>query len=253
MARRDRTTNAASAKFYYDDCYKAIAPADFTRANQIRSLLIANSNKGLLRGQESGRVDRGRLANLIAGDRNVFTRRQPKQDTNTVVQICVDASGSMRWEPTLKAIILLDKVFLGSGITHEILTWSGGFGGWELNQLRAPGDSPARAWTVGAFANVRGGGTPTAGALPMSANRLLAHRDARKVMIFVSDGQPNFDKETVECRRMVTELFPKVGIEIFGVSIGDSSLEQIIPITGKAPEFEDFSKVLLDTAKRALL
>jgi hypothetical protein len=72
-------------------------------------------------------------------------------------------------------------------------------------------------------------------------------------MIFVSDGQPNVDREVDECHRIVTEYFPKVGIEVFGVSIGDSELHRIIPVCGVAPTFDEFAKVLLDTAKRALL
>ena len=240
---------------------KAFIPAgDFTKAGRLRSMLIADSNRGVLRNQESGRVDRGRLANLVAGDSRVFKRKHPRQDTNTFVQICVDASYSMNRGLTTQALIVLDSVFRGTQIKHEIIAWCGGDKcrkgdfSFRMSQLRSPNDPPSKDWTIGAYAVVHGGCTPTAGALPICANRLIEQRDCRKVMIFVSDGDPNLKEEVPECRKIVTEVLPKCGVEVFGISIGRrSKLEQIIPMCGHAKTFGDFTDVLLDTAKRALL
>lgn len=242
-----------SAKAYFAEQKALIGAGDFTKAGRLRSMLIADSSRGALRNQESGRVDRGRLANLVAGDPRVFKRKHPRQDTNTFVQICVDASGSMDTDLTTRSLIVLDSVFRGTQIKHEILAWSGGCP-FRLSQLRSPNDPPSKDWTIGAYDVAHGGGTPTAGALPMCASRLIEQRDCRKVMIFVSDGDPNYDEEIPECRKIVTEVLPKCGVEVFGISIGkESKLKRIIPVCGHAKKFSDFTDVLLDTAKRALL
>lgn len=243
----------ARFKEEYDTCKAKIPAGMFTRCNQLRALLLNDSNRGRLRNQESGRIDRGRLASLVAGDTRVFQRRHPKQDTNTFVQVAVDASGSMYPDETLSALILLNKVFAGTEIKHEMVAWAGG-NNFLLTEMFSEHDHVSNAWKLGSYWWLRGGGTPTTGAIFKCGNRLMSRKDTRKIMIVVSDGNPNFDHEGGEVKRLCNEVLPANGIEVMGVSIGDKcNLDKLIDDCAHAENFSDFPQVLIDTARKALL
>jgi cobalamin biosynthesis protein CobT len=205
---------------------------------RLARLLLAREDKRFVGGQLDGRVDRRRLAQLVAGQRNVFTHQETLRTDDTIVTVAVDSSGSMEVFKTRKALALLNECLGKANVDYEILSWTGynraflqhQWGGKpcpfnsnglvELKNTTQRGNNPQVRKNIANFLE-QDGWTPTFAAMQAVAHRSVKQSQTRRIVLFLTDGDPDGDRlEQVEVGKVVNAM-TEVGIETIGVGIGD--------------------------------
>ena len=204
---------------------------------RLARLLLAREDKRFVGGQLDGRVDRRRLAQLVAGQRNVFTHQETLRTDDTIVTVAVDSSGSMEVLKTRKALALLNECLGKANVDYEILSWTGynrafvqgQFGGKpcpfnsnglvELKNTTQRGNNPQVRKNIANFLE-QDGWTPTFAAMQAVAHRSVKQSQTRRIVLFLTDGDPDGEhREQLEVGKVVRAM-TEVGIETIGVGIG---------------------------------
>ena len=227
----------------YADLLERLAEDTTARSAGARlaRLLLAREEKRIIGGQLAGRVDRRRLAQLVAGQRNVFTHQQAMRTDDTIVTVAVDASASMRQGLTRKATAALNECLGRANCTYEILTWTGysnspydfTWGCKGLQKGEAPfntnglvevktaaqrsADPKVRCNIANMLSQV--GVTPTLACLTGVAHRVINHNEARRIVLMLTDGLPNGGREEMAEVKDTAGKMREAGIELIGIGI----------------------------------
>ena len=179
-------------------------------------------------------------------DTRIFAARRDKQDDNTAIVLLTDRSGSMNPEKMCMALqatfVTAEALELLPGVTCA----AGAFPwGKDLVELKAFGMKPR----AGFFNIGSSGGTPMAEAL-LWAGMLLTHRpERRKIVIPMTDGQP----DDIEKTRKAVERLRSCGIEVYGIGILDNSITSWLKESSVIKQIEDLSAALIGLLKEALI
>ena len=179
-------------------------------------------------------------------DTRIFAARRDKQDDNTAIVLLTDRSGSMSPE---KMSVALQATFVTAEALELLpgVTCAAGAFPWgrDLVELKAFGAKPrAGCFTIGAS-----GGTPMAEAL-LWAGMLLTHRpEHRKIVIPMTDGQPD---DTEKTRKAVARL-RSCGIEVYGIGILDTSITGWLQESSVIKRIEELPAALIGLLKEALI
>ncbi len=174
--------------------------------------------------RSGSRIDGRKLSRLIQGDARVFERRSHKQAPNTAIHLLVDCSGSMNAiystdsnrrliqlaiESSMALALALEGI---SGVNPAVTRFPFGDSD-DVVPLLKHGQKVRR--NASAFSAVTNGGTPLHSALWYAASSVIATREKRKVIMVLTDGQPDD-----ECAaKAVIKRCESSGIELFGVGI----------------------------------
>ena len=187
-------------------------------ARQLGAVLATPQRDGWLYGEEEGRIDGRRLAQLVSSptERRLFYQERQRPVADCVVSILIDCSGSMRHqiEPIAMLADCLIRALDMIGASSELLgfttnTWNGGkpYKEW-MRQGRPPYPGRLneschlifkeanRGWRRSRrdIAALLKGDIFREGidgeAVDWACNRLLACSEARKILIVISDGSP---------------------------------------------------------------
>jgi cobalamin biosynthesis protein CobT len=207
------------------------------------------------------RLDPKRLHRVAVADARIFARRAHRIAPNTAVHLLVDLSGSMHatvhrgdgsqttrassaLESALSLALALDGI---PGVTVATTAFPGQAGTADrVTRMVQHGQSPrARA---GAFIQSARGGTPMAQALWYVAAELLACREERRMLMVLTDGEPD---DTPEALRLLG-LCRQAGIEVVGVGIG-VDVRHLFPTAITVTEAKDLRDALFGVAERLLL
>jgi cobaltochelatase CobT len=207
------------------------------------------------------RLDTRRLHRVAVADARIFARKAHRIAPNTALHLLVDLSGSMaaavdrrdgsvttRTESALESALALALALDGiPGVTVATTAFPGRAGTADrVTRMVQPGQSPrARA---GAFIQGARGGTPMAQALWYAAAELLACREERRMLMVLTDGEPD---NTPEALRLLG-LCRQVGIEAVGVGIG-VEVRHLFPTAIEVTEAKDLKGALFGIAERLLL
>ena len=174
--------------------------------------------------RSGNRIDGRKLSRLVQGDSRVFERRNHKQAPNTAIHLLVDGSTSMAdrapnnpnhslielaMESAMALALALEGIsgvnpavtrfpYLGTNNVVPLLKHS------QKVRLNAP-----------KFAPIVSGGTPLHTALWYAASSVLATREERKVIMVLTDGQP----DDLDFTRAIIKRCVATGIELVGVGI----------------------------------
>jgi cobalamin biosynthesis protein CobT len=207
------------------------------------------------------RLDPKRLHRAAVADARIFARRAHRIAPNTAVHLLVDLSGSMHatvhrgdGSPTTRASSALESALALAlaldgipGVTVATTAFPGQAGTADrVTRVVQHGQSPrARA---GAFLQTARGGTPMAQALWYAAAELLACREERRMLMVLTDGEPD---DTPEALRLLG-LCRQAGIEAVGVGIG-VDVRHLFPTAIEVTEAKDLKGALFGIAERLLL
>ena len=207
------------------------------------------------------RLDTRRLHRVAVADARIFARKAHRVAPNTAVHLLVDLSGSMaaavdrrdgsvttRTESALESALALALALDGiPGVTVATTAFPGRAGTADrVTRMVQHGQSPrARA---GAFIQSARGGTPMAQALWYAAADLLACREERRMLMVLTDGEPD---DTPEALRLLG-LCRQAGIEAVGVGIG-VDVRHLFPTAIEVTEAKDLKGALFGIAERLLL
>lgn len=178
----------------------------------------------------SGRkVARNRLYRLSTGDARVFERRSPQSAPNTAVHVLLDRSPSMQGTVIHEQTVVGQRIDLAWDACMALALALEGLSGVNPAVTAFPGyegraDSVYRVMDHGQRVRQRApyfglgtdGGTPLAQGLWYAASRLLACREPRKVILALTDGEP----DCLEATRDILARCAATGIKVVGIGLG---------------------------------
>jgi len=181
-----------------------------------------------------GKINKNRLHALAVNESKVFLRHTTKQATNTAVHILLDTSGSMRGKMEIASqacFALASALYNTKGINVGVTAFPALISDTSSNRpdgmrhihvypLVKHGERVNNNFNLDAE-----GGTPLAEALWWLMPQLLSQKEARKIVLLITDGQPDQRENTIH----TIEYAEKLGIEIYGVGIPPCHVEDILP------------------------
>ena len=240
-------------------------------SGKLARLLMAQEDRRMVGGHLEGRIDPRAFGQLVAGADNIFAHEEVTRTDDVIVTVAVDHSGSMDFSSTMKAMIALCDCLNRANVSFEVLSWAGICGvlhdrmpheDWHLIpnlnfliEMKREGErynSPRVQRELGRFLAV-GGDTPTLAAIKAVYSRISAHSQTRKVVLFLTDGDPN-DRgaEKRMCRKNIDAIWDD-GIEFYGVGIGMDVDQMFGPNRSVTAQSGELGKTLLGELERLLL
>ena len=201
---------------------------------------------------KQGRVlDPNRLHRVAVNDARIFARKEHKQQPNTALHLLVDLSYSMRYgrdrtalEAGMALAMALENI---PGVTQAITAFPGHLGdGDQVVKLLGHGERVADQ--VGRFVQEGRGSTPMTGALWFAAADLLARTEPRKVILALTDGEPN---HLPSAKDMIKKARQE-GIEVIGIGI-QQDVRGLFPVAITIHDVGDLKRELFRIAERLLV
>ena len=195
---------------------------------RLARLLMSQESKRNEGGYSSGRIDRRRLSQLVAGNQNIFARTEDVRTSETRLMLAVDGSSSMRSINTMSAVHVVNDALGRAGVKYDVTEWGGlSLGGgrdvmgelpWIVTHKHSH-ENYRKLQTTLNFQPV-GGDTPSYAALMTYANMMSSWHEPRKILLMLTDGEPNGNnRERDMCSTLVKEM-EAIGIEVIGIGIG---------------------------------
>lgn len=193
--------------------HEGILSSSVIRARLV-GLLQAQSRQKEFLDRRGQRVDGSRLAKLLTGDLRVFSNREETKRVDTAVHVLLDASGSMQkiQEIANQAAVSLALAVSSIPQCDIAVSMFPGKGG-AVSPMISRGQ-PVRV-NLGRCAVRSSGGTPLAEAMLYGARELATCRRERKVMIVITDGDPN---EGGSVKYMLKLIEPHVDVYAIGIN-----------------------------------
>jgi len=206
------------------------------------------------------RMDGKRFHRLPLGETKLFQRKQVKTAPNTAIHLLLDKSESMGYQVTdsqgqpigsrmpiaLEATLALALAFEGiPGVNPGVTAFPAHSDDSVFRLLEHGQRVNAR---TGAFSLAATGSTPMTEAIWFGAASLLHCRESRKVLMVMTDGQPNDTLSTLELLQRCRDS----GIETVGVGLG-LDVSHLFPIAITINELSELRVQLFELSKSLLL
>ncbi|WP_415878318.1 VWA domain-containing protein [Methylomonas sp. TEB] len=206
------------------------------------------------------RMDGKRLHRLSLGETKVFHRKQAKSAPNTAIHLLLDKSESMGYQVTdsqgqpigsrmpiaLEATLALALAFEGiPGVNPGVTAFPGHQDDSVFRLLEHGQRVNAR---TGAFSLAATGSTPMTEAIWFGAASLLRCREPRKVLMVMTDGQPNDSLSTLDILQRCRDS----GIETVGIGLG-LDVSHLFPIAITINDLQELRAQLFELSKSLLL
>jgi len=206
------------------------------------------------------RMDGKRLHRLPLGETKVFQRKQVKAAPNTAIHLLLDKSESMGYQVTdsqgqpigsrmpiaLEATLALALAFEGIPGVNPGVTAFPGLQDDSVFQLLEHGQRVNVR--TGAFSLAATGSTPMTEAIWFGAASLLRCREPRKVLMVMTDGQPNDTLSTLDILQRCRDS----GIETVGIGLG-LDVSHLFPIAITINDLSELRAQLFELSKAVLL
>jgi cobaltochelatase CobT len=236
---------------------------------QSESVKIRAALQGLVQAQNMSRTHpscRGRrvigrrLPQLALGDGRVFARGSVKPSPNTAIHLLLDKSESMSyqvlnthsqsWESrltiALEATLALALAFEGIAGVNPGITAFPGVDDESVFRVLEHGERVRSK--VGGFSLQAQDSTPMTEAIWFGAASLLRCREPRKVLMVMTDGQPNDQLTTLEILQRCRDS----GIETVGIGLG-IDVSHLFPRAIAINEFRGLRSQLFELSKTVLM
>jgi hypothetical protein len=202
-------------------------------------------------------VQRGRslspahLHRAGVGDPRIFRIKEYKVAPDTALHLLVDLSGSMSGghdgialDAAMALALALEPI---KGVSRAVSAFPGLLGqDHNVTAILAHGERVATR--AGAFVQYARGGTPMTGALWFAAADLLARSEGRKVLLTLTDGEPNDVRSALDLIRRDAAS----GIECIGIGIRQD-VSRLFPVAVRIDDIADLKTALFGIAERLLL
>lgn len=195
----------------------------------------------------AGALNIRKLHSLATGNAKVFLRKGEKAGVNTAVHILLDASGSMNGKPialaTRACFAVASALQAIPGVNVGVTAFPGS---WipDAPEQQGHWQTVAPVLLHGQKMHTRfmvktGGSTPMDAALWWVLQQLHPMPEPRKIVVLISDGEPDDLKPTQTAIRAIKDL----GMEVYGIGIHTISMQTLLPGKG--------SRVINDIAELA--
>jgi nitric oxide reductase activation protein len=227
--------------------------------SQLYGLVQASQRSGVRNKRSGKRLDTRSLCRVVAGDTRVFRSPIERQRPNTAVHILVDMSGSMQRpvsrdreaksreqvarEASLALALALEPI---PGVTPAVTYFKGGRSQPSFSVVKH-GENVLNQ--SGRFMLGAGGGTPMAEAIWYAAYELSKTREERKMMIVVTDGEPN---RVAPCKAVI-DLCERSDIDMIGIGIETSAVTSLFQKNIVIDDATDLRRTLFKLMERSLI
>ncbi|HDM8233755.1 TPA: VWA domain-containing protein [Vibrio campbellii] len=197
-----------------------------------------------------------RLAASQAGESRLFIQRQPRIAPNAAVHLLVDISGSMGkpiGEGNRKYFHVANEAALALAMALEgipgVVPAVSYFPGihQEVSIALLPKQSVRHR--AACFDQKPRGCTPMAQAMWFAANSLLAQKQKRKLMIVLTDGDPDDWAATHD----IVDRCRRSGFELLGIGIQTRSVEKFFPQSIVINDVKDLKRELFEVTQQLLI
>ncbi|MEF2484606.1 VWA domain-containing protein [Vibrio mimicus] len=239
---------------------EAILTLSASESAQIRARLrgmVQSSQDNRNHAKRHGlRVATHRLAASQAGESRLFFQRQPRIAPNAAVHLLVDISGSMGkpiGEGNRKYFHVANEAALALAIALEgipgVVPAVSYFPGihQEVSIALLPKQSVRHR--AACFDQKPRGCTPMAQAMWFAANSLLAQKQKRKLMIVLTDGDPDDWAATHD----IVDRCRRSGFELLGIGIQTRSVERFFPQSIVINDVKDLKRELFEVTQQLLI
>ncbi|TOP93698.1 MULTISPECIES: VWA domain-containing protein [Vibrio] len=239
---------------------KAILTLSASESAQIRARLrgmVQSSQDNRNHAKRHGlRVATHRLAASQAGESRLFIQRQPRIAPNAAVHLLVDISGSMGkpiGEGNRKYFHVANEAALALAMALEgipgVVPAVSYFPGihQEVSIALLPKQSVRHR--AACFDQKPRGCTPMAQAMWFAANSLLAQKQKRKLMIVLTDGDPDDWAATHD----IVDRCRRSGFELLGIGIQTRSVERFFPQSIVINDVKDLKRELFEVTQQLLI
>lgn len=202
------------------------------------------------------RVATHRLAASQAGESRLFIQRRPRIAPNAAVHLLVDISGSMGkpiGEGNRKYFHVANEAALALAMALEgipgVVPAVSYFPGihQEVSIALLPKQSVRHR--AACFDQKPRGCTPMAQAMWFAANSLLAQKQKRKLMIVLTDGDPDDWAATHD----IVDRCRRSGFELLGIGIQTRSVEKFFPQSIVINDVKDLKRELFEVTQQLLI
>lgn len=202
------------------------------------------------------RVATHRLAASQAGESRLFIQRQPRIAPNAAVHLLVDISGSMGkpiGEGNRKYFHVANEAALALAMALEgipgVVPAVSYFPGihQEVSIALLPKQSVRHR--AACFDQKPRGCTPMAQAMWFAANSLLAQKQKRKLMIVLTDGDPDDWAATHD----IVDRCRRSGFELLGIGIQTRSVERFFPQSIVINDVKDLKRELFEVTQQLII
>lgn len=239
---------------------EAILTLSASESAQIRARLrgmVQSSQDNRNHAKRQGlRVATHRLAASQAGESRLFIQRQPRIAPNAAVHLLVDISGSMGkpiGEGNRKYFHVANEAALALAMALEgipgVVPAVSYFPGihQEVSIALLPKQSVRHR--AACFDQKPRGCTPMAQAMWFAANSLLAQKQKRKLMIVLTDGDPDDWAATHD----IVDRCRRSGFELLGIGIQTRSVEKFFPQSIVINDVKDLKRELFEVTHQLLI
>lgn len=239
---------------------EAILTLSASESAQIRARLrgmVQSSQDNRNHAKRQGlRVATHRLAASQAGESRLFIQRQPRIAPNAAVHLLVDISGSMGkpigeghrkyFHVANEAALALAMALEGiPGVVPAVSYFPGIH--QEVSIALLPKQSVRHR--AACFDQKPRGCTPMAQAMWFAANSLLAQKQKRKLMIVLTDGDPDDWAATHD----IVDRCRRSGFELLGIGIQTRSVEKFFPQSIVINDVKDLKRELFEVTQQLLI
>ena len=196
-----------------------------------------------------GRLDGRLLYRLSVQNPRVFLRREEVSGINTAVHILLDISGS-----------IYRRIHLATSACYAVASALSGIPGINVGVTAFPAHTPddipsvcplvRHGQRVGIDFDVpASGSTPLAEALWWIAKTMLSLKENRKILLLITDGQPDNSQKALEALHMLQKL----GTEVMGIAIQSPELATLLPIHAKIDNMSELTGAIFSIFNSSII
>lgn len=225
--------------------------------SQLYGLVQAKQRSAHATKRRGKRLDKGKLYRLSSGDTRVFRQRDEQNRPNTAIHLVVDISGSMgnlvggANKATATRAVVAQEAALALSLALEAIPGVNPavtyFGGYKSMWSVVRHGESVKA-NQSRFRQAHTGSTPMAEAVWNAGYQLVQTKEPRKLMIVVTDGEPDVPAATVKA----LELCENTGIELAGIGIGAASVSSFFDQHIVISDVVDLRSQLFKLVERSL-
>lgn len=189
------------------------------------------------------------LYRLSVGNAKVFTKEAEQNGIDTAIHILLDSSGSMYGEPIRLAG---NACYAIAKALENCKGISTGITAFPAYNQEYPGVCPLLehgSRISSRFRIAASGSTPLAEALWWVMPIMLKRKEARKIIIILTDGRPTNFSGAIDALRQAARL----GLELYGIGLVDNSIAALLPDRSRVIDrMDDLAPALFDMLGRCL-
>ena len=229
-----------------EDKRKAIRASTALRT-RLQGLLQAQTLRQCQMGRR-GRLHTSSLYRLSVGNPRVFLRESERHGLDTAVHILLDGSGSMRGEPmrlaSLSCYAVARSLEMIPGVSVGATLFPATMSSSDVCPLVRHGEMVSDRFGISAT-----GETPLAEALWWVMQTMLRLKEARKILLILTDGMP----QRMYAVRHALGSVPKLGIEAYGIGINNPDIANLLPYNSRViTSMDDLAPTMFDILQKSL-